>query len=89
VRAKLFARHGEAERAEELAREAVAMVEGMDFPDLQALTLLSLAEVLDAAGKGADSAEFSDRAQALYEKKGNVAAGRRMVSETNTEGRLQ
>jgi class 3 adenylate cyclase/tetratricopeptide (TPR) repeat protein len=89
VRAKLFARHGEADRAEKLAREAVAMVERMDFPDLQALTLLSLAEVLDAAGKGAESAEFADRAQALYEKKGNVAAGRRMVSETNTEGRPQ
>jgi class 3 adenylate cyclase/tetratricopeptide (TPR) repeat protein len=89
VRAKLFARQGEADRAEELAREAVAMVEGMDFPDLQALTLLSLAEVLDAAGKEAESAEPVDRAQALYEKKGNVAAERRMVSETNTEGRLE
>jgi class 3 adenylate cyclase/tetratricopeptide (TPR) repeat protein len=89
VRAKLFARHREADRAEELAREAVGMVEGMDFPDLQALTLLSLAEVLDAAGKGGESSEIVDRAQALYEKKGNVAAGRRMVSETNTEGRPQ
>jgi class 3 adenylate cyclase/tetratricopeptide (TPR) repeat protein len=89
VRAKLFARHGEADRAEKLAREATAMVEGMDFPDLQALTLLCLAEVLDAAGKGAESAETVDRARALYEKKGNVAAGRRMVSETNTEGRPQ
>jgi class 3 adenylate cyclase/tetratricopeptide (TPR) repeat protein len=89
VRAKLFARHGEADRAEELAGEAVAMVEGMDFPDLQALTLLTLAEVLDAAGKGAESAALVDRAQALYEKKGNVAAGRRMVSETNTEGSPQ
>jgi class 3 adenylate cyclase/tetratricopeptide (TPR) repeat protein len=89
VRAKLFARHAEAEQAEKVAREAVAMVEGMDFPDLQALTLLSLAEVLDAAGKGAESAEFSNRAQALYERKGNVAAGRRIVSEVNTEGSPQ
>ena len=89
VRAKLIARHGEADRAVELAREATAMVEGMDFPDLQALTLLSLAEVLDAAGKGAESEEISARAQALYEKKGNVAAGRRMVSEINPEGRPQ
>jgi hypothetical protein len=45
--------------------------------------------VLDAAGKGGESSEIVDRAQALYEKKGNVAAGRRMVSETNTEGRPQ
>ena len=89
VRARLFARHGEADRAEELAREATALVEEMDFPDLQALTLLCLAEVLDAGGKGAESAEIVTRARALYEKKGNVAAGRRMVSETNTEGRPQ
>ena len=89
VRAKLFARQGDADRAEELAREATTMVEGMDFPDLQALTLLSLAEVLDAAGKEEESAEIADRAQALYEKKGNVAAGRRRVSEINTEGSPQ
>jgi ATP/maltotriose-dependent transcriptional regulator MalT len=86
VRAKLLARHGEPERAEDLAREATTMVENMDFPDLQALILLSLVEVLDAAGKAEESAEIVDRAQALYEKKGNVAAGRRMVSEVNTEG---
>jgi deoxyribose-phosphate aldolase len=65
------------------------MVEGMDFPDLQALTLPSLAEVLDAADKGAESADVVASAEALYEKKGNIAAGRRMVSETNTEGRPQ
>jgi class 3 adenylate cyclase/tetratricopeptide (TPR) repeat protein len=89
VRAKLFARRGEADRAEEVAREATVMVERMDFPDLQALTLLSLAEVLDAVGKGAESAEIVERAQALYERKGNVAAGRRMVSEIKTKGRSQ
>ena len=54
MRAKLFAKRGETDRAEELAREGTAMVEEMDFPDLQALTLLSLAEVLDRHyGKGA------------------------------------
>jgi hypothetical protein len=65
------------------------MVEGMDFPDLQALTLLSLAEVLDTVGKRAESAQTVNRAQALYERKGNVAAGRRMVSEINSEGSPQ
>jgi class 3 adenylate cyclase/tetratricopeptide (TPR) repeat protein len=89
VRAKLFARHGEAGLAEELAREATAMVAEMDFPDLQALTLLCLAEVLDAAGKEAESAEIVHRAQALYERKGNVAAGRRIVSKVNMERRPQ
>jgi ATP/maltotriose-dependent transcriptional regulator MalT len=89
VRAKLLARRGELDRAEEVAREAAAMVEGMDFPDLQALTLLSLAEVLDTVGKRAESAQTVNRAQALYERKGNVAAGRRMVSEINSEGSPQ
>jgi hypothetical protein len=51
--------------------------------------LVSLAEVLDAAGKGDESAEIVARAQALYERKGNVAAGRRIVSEVNTEGSPQ
>ena len=63
------------------------MVEDMDFPDLQALTLLSLAEVLNTTGKAAESAPIVERAQALYAKKGNVAAGRRIVSEINSEGR--
>jgi hypothetical protein len=65
------------------------MVEQMDFPDLQALTLLCLAEVLAAAGKEAKSAEIVARAQALYERKGNVAARRRIVTEVNTKGRPQ
>ena len=63
------------------------MVEGMDFPDLQALTLLSLAEVLDTAGKEAESAEIVARAHAIYGRKGNVAAGRRIVTKVNTKGR--
>ena len=45
-----------------------AMVEGMDFPDLQALTLLSLAEVLDTAGKEAESAEIVARARDLRQE---------------------
>jgi hypothetical protein len=50
---------------------------------------LSLAEVLDTVGKRAESAQTVNRAQALYERKGNVAAGRRMVSEINSEGSPQ
>ena len=63
-----------------------AMVEGMDFLDLQALTLLSLAEVLDTAGREAESAEIVARAHAIYGRKGNVAAGRRIVTKVNTKG---
>jgi tetratricopeptide (TPR) repeat protein len=87
VRAKILARSGELDQAEELAREAAAMVDSTDFPDLQALTLLSLAEVLEAAAKTEESAKLVDRASRLYEKKGNIVAGRRMVPEVNADGR--
>jgi ATP/maltotriose-dependent transcriptional regulator MalT len=87
VRAKVLARRGELDQAEELALEAAAMVERMDFPDLQALTCLSLAEVLESTAKTEESARLVDRARQLYERKGNVVAGRRMVPEVKTEGR--
>jgi ATP/maltotriose-dependent transcriptional regulator MalT len=87
VRAKVLARRGKLDQAEELAREAAAMVESTDFPDLQALTLLSLAEVLESTAKTEESARLIDRAQEIYEKKGNIVAGTRMVREFNTDGR--
>jgi predicted ATPase len=87
VRAKVLARRGELDRAEELAREAAALVESTDFADLQALTFLSLAEVLESTAKTEESALLIDRAQEIYMKKGNVVAGRRIVPEVNTDGR--
>jgi ATP/maltotriose-dependent transcriptional regulator MalT len=87
VQAKVLARRGDDERAEELAREAAAMVETTDFPDLQAQTLLSLAEVLRLGGSVEEARSLVDRAHALYAKKGNVAAVRRMVQHVNSDGR--
>jgi ATP/maltotriose-dependent transcriptional regulator MalT len=87
VQAKVLARRGEAERAEKLAREAAAMVETTDFPDLQAQTLVSLAEVLEYAGTTEEARSLVDRAHALYTKKENVAALRRMVQYVNSHGR--
>ncbi|MEK6276290.1 MAG: AAA family ATPase [Actinomycetota bacterium] len=77
VRAKIFARRGEPERGEELAREAASLVEDTDFPDLQASTSLDLAEVLDSAGKADEARLLVARAQELYERKGNVVAAER------------
>jgi ATP/maltotriose-dependent transcriptional regulator MalT len=88
VRAKVLARRDVLDQAEQLAREAVAMVDSTDFPDLQALTLLGLAEVLESSGQQDESTELVERAQKLYEKKGNVVARRRIVQQVNTEGRL-
>jgi tetratricopeptide (TPR) repeat protein len=87
VGAKVLASRGIQDQAEALAREAAAMVEGMDFPDLQALTLLSLAEVLGSTGAAEESAVLVEQVRALYDKKGNVVAGRRMVHAANTKGR--
>jgi class 3 adenylate cyclase/tetratricopeptide (TPR) repeat protein len=87
VQAKVLARRGELNEAEELAREAVRMVESTDFPDLQAVTSLSLAEVLESAGETDEAGELIVRAQAIYERKGNVVAVSRMVREVNRNWR--
>jgi ATP/maltotriose-dependent transcriptional regulator MalT len=87
VRAKVLARRGEDERAQKLGREATAMVEMTDFPDLQAQALLSLAEVLRFGGSAEEAQSLVDRARALYAKKENVAAVRRMVQHVNSDGR--
>jgi tetratricopeptide (TPR) repeat protein len=74
VRAKLLARQGESERAEALAREAVALAAETDFLVLRADALMDLAEVLLAAARETDSVQFVEQALELYEQKGNVVA---------------
>jgi predicted ATPase/class 3 adenylate cyclase len=87
VRAKVLARREELAEAEALAREAATLVESTDFPDLQATTLISLAEVLETAGKREEAERFSARAHDLYEQKGNLVAARRIVREVKSNGR--
>ena len=87
VRAKVLAKGGELDQAEQLAREAEALVENTDFPDLQAIALLSFAEVLEANGKTEEAAQLIARARMIYEQKGNVVAVSRMVREVNTNWR--
>jgi ATP/maltotriose-dependent transcriptional regulator MalT len=77
VRAKILARRGELEPAEELGREAVSHAAGTDFPDLKASTSLDLAEVLDAAGKTDEAEGLVLHAKELYQRKGNVVAAAR------------
>jgi class 3 adenylate cyclase/tetratricopeptide (TPR) repeat protein len=77
VRAKVFARSGDLEGAEELAREATGLVEHTDFPDLQASTSLDLAEVLASAGKADEAGQMIGRAKELFTRKGNVVAAER------------
>src|SRR5205823_4811331 len=58
ARGQALAYLGEHERAETLAREAVALTEGTDFLDLQASTLASLADVLRLSGQAGEAARL-------------------------------
>jgi len=87
VRAKVLAHRGELDEAERLGREAVSLVESTDFLDLQASTLLSLGQVLEQAGKRGEAEALINRAEALYSRKGNLAAAARIVREVKSNGR--
>jgi tetratricopeptide (TPR) repeat protein len=74
ARAKVLARLGEPTPAEKLAREAVALAEETDSPDLRGNALMDLAEVLRLAGRSIQAAPVAHQALHLYEEKGNVVA---------------
>jgi tetratricopeptide (TPR) repeat protein len=77
VRAKVLARRGMFAEAEALAREAAQLAESTDALNLNGKVLLDLAEVLRLAGRADESASTAAKAARLYERKGNVVAGRR------------
>lgn len=77
VQAKLLARAGEFQRAERLARSAVAVTDGTDLISQRADLLLDLAEVLDMAGRRNEARDPRREALALYEKKGNLVGAKR------------
>jgi len=74
TRAKLLARSGELDRAEELAREAVARADQTEWPNLRGSARTSLAAVLVLAGRPEEAAAAAEDAVAIFELKGNVAA---------------
>jgi hypothetical protein len=69
VRAKLLARRGEAAAAEELGRQAVAVVEPTDFLFMRC-ALLSLGETLQLAGRQEKAPAILHDAVDLCERKG-------------------
>jgi class 3 adenylate cyclase/tetratricopeptide (TPR) repeat protein len=77
ARAKVLARWGRFDEAEQLAREALTMIEQTDSPILQANTLMDLAEVLRVSGKLVKAVPLMRAALALYERKGNVVSAAR------------
>jgi class 3 adenylate cyclase/tetratricopeptide (TPR) repeat protein len=71
VRAKVLARRGEHSEAERLVREAVAMGDATESPDVQGDAYADLAEVLALAGLQEAAAAALDVAIERYERKGN------------------
>jgi tetratricopeptide (TPR) repeat protein len=76
ARAKLLVHQGDHERAEELAREAVAMAETTDHVDLGARAHCDLAEVLRLKGRLEEASLALEEAVDLFEQKGNITGAR-------------
>ena len=74
VRAKVEARRGRFQEAEQLANAAVRLIRGSDDINAQAEALLDLTEVLRLAGRSAEAAETAREALRLFEAKGNTVA---------------
>jgi len=74
--AKVLARRGDADDAERLAREAVAIAEPTQHSH-RAASLSDLAVVLELVGKPDDARDALEQALDLYERKGNVVMAER------------
>jgi class 3 adenylate cyclase/tetratricopeptide (TPR) repeat protein len=72
VRAMVLAQRGEAENAEDLAREAVDIARTTDHLNTHAWTLLALADVLAIGGRTAQAIPIIEEARGLYNRKGNL-----------------
>jgi class 3 adenylate cyclase/tetratricopeptide (TPR) repeat protein len=77
IRAKLLARRGEAEAAEELGREAVAIAEPTDFLFIKSFALLSLGEALVSLAKEEAAREVLAQARQVCREKGYTVGARR------------
>jgi tetratricopeptide (TPR) repeat protein len=77
VQAKVLARGGDRERAEALAREAVALAEPTDLLCHHADAMLDLAEVLRTCSRADESLGVVRAALSLYELKGNAVSAAR------------
>lgn len=76
ARAKVLARRGQAEEAEALAREGVAIIEATDYVLYHADALADLAEVLRLQNRVHEAVTAAEEALKLYEQKGVVVAAR-------------
>jgi tetratricopeptide (TPR) repeat protein len=77
VRAKVMAREGRVDEAEDLAQEAVTISESTDFLNTRADALVDLAHVHRRAGRLDEARTALAKGLALYEEKGNQVAAKR------------
>ncbi len=77
ARAKVLARWGRLEEAEELARAALDIARRTDIITTLADTLMDLAEVLRISRRGEEERQVLREALDLYERKGNVVSAAR------------
>jgi tetratricopeptide (TPR) repeat protein len=84
VRARVLAQQGEYGEAERLAREALEIGAGTDWYMFHANALITLADVLELAGRASETPPLVEAALALYERKGarvEAEASRRRLAE--------
>ena len=83
IQAKLATDDGHLDEAELLAREAVRLVRTTDQPDVQGEALVTLAFVLQAAGKP-EAVTALGEAIALFDQKGNIVSAERARATLRT-----
>jgi tetratricopeptide (TPR) repeat protein len=84
VRARILAQQGAFAEAEVLAREALELGAGTDWPMFHANALIALADVLELAGRASEAPPLVEAALALYERKGarvEAEASRRRLAK--------
>jgi tetratricopeptide (TPR) repeat protein len=74
AQAKVLAQRGALDEAEALARAAVTLTDGTEFPDWRADTLLDLSEVLRSAEHTEQANTAIREAVRLYDSKGNLVS---------------
>jgi len=72
---QVLARRGDLGEAERLARECVALTEGVDYLNQMGEAWADLGYVLQLSGRREEAADALRRALGLYEAKGNVVSG--------------
>jgi hypothetical protein len=83
VKARVLASRGEVERAEHLARAAVAISERTDALNYQGDALSDLAEVLHSAGQSEEATATLARSLERFERKRNLAMAERVRVRLN------